>query len=124
MEWGVKFLRKVRVMKFIWILLIFISFNVLANSDVEPPQAELESKIERFQERLNFVEQMVYENNAEIRGVATAAKDNALSLVLFAFFCAWWAKSTGRNTIGWFFLGLFFHVFTAIALVIKTESKT
>ena len=118
------FSRKIRVMKFIWILLMFLSFSAFANSDVQPTKAGLESKIERVQNRLNFVEQMVYENNSEIQGLAKAAKDNGLSLVLFAFFCAWWAKSTGRSTLGWFFLGLLFHVFTAIALVTKTEPKT
>ncbi len=102
---------------------MFVSFNVFAKSDVEPSETDLESKIERVQVRLNFIEQMVYENNSEIRGVATAAEDNALSLLLFAFLCAWWAKSTGRNAFAWFFLGLLFHVFTAIAIVIKTETK-
>jgi len=98
--------------------------DVFASSDAKPTKPDLETKVELVQNRLYFLEQMVYDNDSKIKGLTKAAKDNALPLVLFAFFCAWWAKSTGRSALGWFFLGLLFHVFTAIALVAKTEPKT
>lgn len=66
---------------------------------------------------------MISDNNSEIQTIAKAAKNSVFTFIMFTFFCAWWAKSTGRNTLGWFFLGLFFHVFAAIALLIKTEQK-
>jgi hypothetical protein len=53
-----------------------------------------------------------------------AINSNGLAIVFFGFFCAWWAKTTGRSALGWFILGLLFHVFTAIALLIKTERST
>ena len=40
-------------MRFIWILLIFLSFNVLANGVVKP---DLEEKIEHIQNKLYFIE--------------------------------------------------------------------
>jgi hypothetical protein len=102
---------------------MFMSLSVVANSDAKA-KLDLENKIELVQNRLSYLEQQVDENNSEIRSLTNTAKNNALPLVLFAFFCAWWAKSSGRSPLLWFFLGLLFHVFTAIALVIKTESKT
>jgi hypothetical protein len=41
-------------------------------------------------------------SNSDIKGLEKAAKDNALTLILFAFFCTWWAKSIGRSALGWF----------------------
>ncbi len=38
---------------------------------------------------------------------------------LFAAFCALWAQNTGRNSVLWFFLGLFFSVITVIVLLFK-----
>jgi hypothetical protein len=111
-------------MRFSLFLFMLLSFSIFANNDTKTTEPDLEHEMEFVQNRLNLIEQLVYKNNSEIQGLTTTAKNNALALVLFAFFCAWWAKSTGRNTIVWFFLGLVFHIFTAIVLVAKTKPKS
>lgn len=103
---------------------MFLSFSIFANKDTKTTEPDLKKEIEFVHNRLSLIEQLAYENKSEIQGLTTTAKNNALALVLFAFFCAWWAKSTGRNTIVWFFLGLVFHVFTAIVLVAKTKPRS
>ncbi len=111
-------------MRYILVLLSFLSLSVFANTYANSEKSNFGTQIDQLKSRLYYIEQRVTENNSEIETIAKAVKGNALPLILFAFFCAWWAKSTGRSTLGWFFLGLLFHVLTAIALVSKTESKT
>ncbi|GHE84901.1 hypothetical protein [Thalassotalea profundi] len=110
-------------MKFIRILLIIFSCSTFASDEIKPTTAELETQIKHLQNRLYFIEQSVLDNSSALRNLSRTAQDNILVLVLFAFFCAWWAKTTDRNSVLWFFLGLLFNVFTAIAIVLKTEPK-
>lgn len=52
------------------------------------------------------------------------ARNNAESgvvFILFGAFCALWAQNTGRNSWGWFFLGLFFSVITVLVLLYKNS---
>ncbi len=44
-----------------------------------------------------------------------------LVFYLFGIFCAYWAQETGRSTIVWFFLGLFFAPFAGLALLSKNS---
>ena len=41
----------------------------------------------------------------------------ALVLFLFGVVCALWAQNSGRSSWLWFFLGLFFSVFTVLVLL-------
>ena len=41
---------------------------------------------------------------------------------LFGAFCALWAQNTRRSAWLWFFLGLFFSVFTVIVLLSKNSA--
>jgi hypothetical protein len=45
-----------------------------------------------------------------------------LVLFFFAVFCALWAQNTGRSAWLWFFLGLFFHIITALVLLTKNSN--
>ncbi len=50
------------------------------------------------------------------------AGDTGLVLILFGAFCALWAQNTGRSAWLWFFLGLFFSVFTVFFLLTKNAN--
>lgn len=67
------------------------------------------------QQRLDKIERQLTDLNSQVKD----AGDAGLILFLFGGFCALWAQNTGRNAWLWFFLGLFFSVFTVIALLIK-----
>ncbi|HSM51530.1 MAG TPA: hypothetical protein VLA75_09030 [Thermoanaerobaculia bacterium] len=42
-----------------------------------------------------------------------------LVLFLFGIFCAYWAQTTKRSALVWFFLGLFFAPLTGLLLLAK-----
>lgn len=110
------------------IFFIFITqINVLASETVTqqtPTLIEMEQTISRLQSKVRSLEYAQNNTETEVTELQEAIKSNGLALILFAFFCAWWAKTTGRSALGWFLLGLLFHVFTAIALLVKTERST
>lgn len=59
------------------------------------------------------------------RQVADLAEESApVGLVLFLFgaFCALWAQNTGRSPWLWFFLGVFFSIFTVLSLLHKNAA--
>jgi len=111
-------------MKFILIVLACFSFNAFASNESQTKESITEHKVNVVENRLNIIEEQVDRNSSAVRGLQGTIQNHASALFLLAFFCAWWAKSTGRNALLWFILGLLFHVFTAIALVIKTEPRT
>jgi hypothetical protein len=53
-----------------------------------------------------------------VEGV-NAAVTPGLVLFLFGVFCAYWAMSSRRSGVLWFFLGLLFGPLTGIALLIN-----
>ena len=46
-----------------------------------------------------------------------------LVFYLFGVFCGYWAQQTGRSTLTWFFLGLFFAPFTGLVLLSKNSAE-
>jgi outer membrane murein-binding lipoprotein Lpp len=109
------------------ILIIFIlsfgfSSQLFAQENSE--LASLEEKIQQLQYRVQTLNNEQSKTKEEVNELKEAIKGNALALIFFAVFCAWWAKTTGRSSLLWFILGMFFHVFTAIAVLIKTERGT
>jgi len=43
--------------------------------------------------------------------------------LVFAGFCAWLAKTKGRNSVMWGFLGFFFNVLALIALAVAGKKE-
>lgn len=41
----------------------------------------------------------------------------AVVFLMFAYFAAYWAQTTGRSAVLWFFLGLFFAPITGLVLL-------
>jgi hypothetical protein len=104
---------------FIFLIFLSLSFPTLSqeNSEVEALKAQIH-QLERSVFRLQNEQR---ETQQEMGKASQALQRSGLSILLFGFFCAWWAKSTGRCALQWFLFGALFHVFTAIALLIKTE---
>ncbi len=50
------------------------------------------------------------------------AGDAGFVFFLFGAFCALWAQNSGRSAWLWFFLGLFFSVFTVLFLLTKNSN--
>lgn len=46
-----------------------------------------------------------------------------LVLFLFGIFCAYWAQTTKRSALVWFFLGLFFAPLTGLLLLAKNARE-
>jgi hypothetical protein len=47
-----------------------------------------------------------------------------VSLFLFGIFCAYWAQTTRRSALGWFFLGWFFAPITGLVLLSKNSRES
>ncbi len=110
-------------MKYLFLLMVLlvVGYSGTAPASQAPTITELESQINRLKSRVEYLEYTQNKTKHDISTLQEAVKRTGPALLLFAIFCAWWAKSTGRSALGWFFLGLLFHVITGIALLIKTE---
>lgn len=106
-----------------WLLLplvwLMLSGNCQANST--DLSAETQAQIQHLQLELSALAKKQADTSSEVSTLQNKVTNNGLALLFFAFFCAWWAKSTGRSALLWFFLGIFFNIITAIVLVVKTE---
>ncbi|MEE2002585.1 hypothetical protein QWY20_14090 [Alkalimonas sp. MEB108] len=115
---------KRRFLAFVFIIFGFQYAALASETVAQPTISELERTISTLQSKVRSLEYAQTNTETAVSKLQEAINRNGLAIVLFAFFCAWWAKTTGRSAFGWFLLGLFFHVFTAIALLIKTERSS
>ena len=72
-------------------------------------------------EKVNELESKLSSLSYDTEKLEEEFNRSALAVFFFAFFSAWWAKSTGRSALLWFVLGIFFNFITAIVIVCKTE---
>ena len=115
---------KRKFLAFIFVIFGFQHAALASETATQPTISELEQTISNLQSKLRSLEYAQTNTETAISKLQEAINSNGLAIVFFGFFCAWWAKTTGRSALGWFILGLLFHVFTAIALLIKTERST
>ena len=80
--------------------------------------------IQRLKDRIAQLEYTIDTNELKLSKLDDFSQQNGLAILFFAIFCAWWAKSTGRNLWLWFFMGLIFNFFTGIAIIVKTKIET
>jgi hypothetical protein len=81
-----------------------------------PARAQIEpgDRIQQLEQRVAEVE----------RDLSHRLRDGAgIAIFLFGAFCALWAQNTGRSSLLWFFLGLFFHVFAVLVLLYKNPQR-
>jgi hypothetical protein len=102
---------EMRIPLFLMLILIAVPLLVQAQDD----SAEIRS----LKSEVSSLESKVRNLESEMKSITAKLDDAAIVLFFFAVFCAWWAQYTDRNPWLWFFLGLFFHVFTAFVLLIK-----
>ncbi len=77
-----------------------------------------DSSVQQLDGRVDQLELQVNRLRNELReNVSTGGL-----AVLFGAFCALWAQNTGRSPWLWFFLGLFFSVFTVLVLLYKNST--
>jgi hypothetical protein len=87
-------------------LIVFLTLVFLA-----PLVAQQQSqRVDQLETRVSSLEQKVL-----------SLGDEALVLTLFGAFCALWAQNTGRNSLLWFFLGMFFSVIAVLVLLSKNS---
>jgi len=110
--------------KFLFIFLVIFNVQSFAFASEQAAIPELEDKVSQLQYKIRQLESVQNQTKSDVAELKDTLSSNALALLLFAFFCAWWAKTTGRSSLLWFLFGLFFHVFTGIALLLKTDSST
>ncbi len=65
-----------------------------------------------IESRLFALERKVNDQRTAIEELRDQVEKAAPVLLLFAAFCALWAQNVGRSAFAWFFLGLFFNIFT------------
>ena len=96
--------------------LIVVTFMALMGCAVEvqaaPPSSVAQSDVSALQSRITQLEDRI--DNVEEEAAA-----GGIVLFLFGAFCALWAQNTRRSAWLWFFLGVFFSVFTVIVLLKK-----
>lgn len=109
-------------------LLFMFAFTGIAVAGI--PVGNIDSKLSDMEDRLAAQEQKVMTLEQRSDQLETSNTDlmsqtgyAPIGMVTFLFgaFCALWAQNTGRSAVGWFFLGLFFNVFTVLALLVKNS---
>ena len=81
----------------------FLPLETFAQSD--------DSRLDKLEDRVSYLEYEVYSNGAV-----------GLAVFLCASLCALWAQQTGRNAWLWFFLGAFFNFITLLVLLHKNSN--
>ena len=104
---------------FVILIFGFQHATLASETTTQPTISALEQTISILQSKVRNLEYAQTNTETAVSKLQEAINSNGLAIVLFAFFCAWWAKTSGRSALGWFLLGLLFHVFTAIVLLIK-----
>jgi hypothetical protein len=66
-------------------------------------------RVASLEARLRIQESQINELRAEVKSADQRAPIS-LVLMLYAGFCALWARNSGRGAVTWFFLGLVFNV--------------
>ena len=84
-------------------------------------QNEQSEKVMLLTKKVNELENELLSLSYDTEKLEEEFNRSALAVLFFAFFSAWWAKSTGRSALLWFVLGIFFHFITAIVIICKTE---
>jgi hypothetical protein len=107
------------------IMLISVTGSLAAQADAERRLADLER-------RLNNTDNQVKNLGAQVNNVAAQASKSerqasdaapfGFVAFLYGVFCALWAQNSGRSAWLWFFLGLFFSIFTVIVLLAKNAN--
>jgi cation transport ATPase len=107
--------------EFLLMFVLLFGYSGLVAASEQLTVADLETEINSLKAQVKRLVYAQQSTDNEITELKDVISNNGLALILFAFFCAWWAKTTGRSALLWFFLGILFHIFTAIALLVKTE---
>jgi hypothetical protein len=108
-------------MKWLLLSLLWLMLSINCHANNSDLAAETQAQIQHLQLELSALAKKQADTSSEVSKLQNRITNNGLALLFFAFFCAWWAKSTGRSALLWFFLGIFFNIITAIVLVVKTE---
>jgi hypothetical protein len=93
---------------------ILVTSFLIAHGHSISAQEDPQKRIEQLSKRIDQLESKQRPPVTEIHRETGGAV-----LFLFGAFCALWAQNTNRNPWLWFFLGLFFHVITVVALLAK-----
>ena len=111
-------------MKFILCIMMWVASSLLAYAqpiETVTAQNEQSEKIMLLTKKVNELESKLSSLSYDTEKLEEEFNRSALAVLFFAFFSAWWAKSTGRSALLWFVLGIFFNFITAIVIVCKTE---
>ena len=79
-----------------------------------------DGRLDQIEKRVQDLEQRS-QQDARTQHQPWAYTLSALELLALATFCALWARSTGRDPWLWLVAGLFFNIFTLVAIWSKHE---
>ena len=99
-------------------LFMFMISCKYLNAQVSPAEfEEMKQKIETQKIKIESLENRLNTTSSNLEKDTTRYAPMFMVLFLYGAFCANWAQNTRRNPWTWFFLGLFFSVFTLLALL-------
>jgi hypothetical protein len=95
-------------------------------------EEDFKQRLVELDKRQNDLEHEVHNLRSQLRqlhrqsGTWMVDRDQGAGLALFlcGCFCALWAQNTRRNPWLWFFLGLFFSIFTLLVLLAKNAEDS
>jgi hypothetical protein len=118
-------------MKRLWLVIILLacctSLASVTRSQTTDDASALQRKVKELEGRIWNLErkqdEFASQTERKISDLRGDAVGGGLVLFFFAVFCALWAQNTGRSAWLWFFLGLCFHIITALVLLTKNSDN-
>ena len=102
------------------VLTIIACRPIQAQASPPAPVNTLKADVDRLRSDVKQSQETVEANRIETERLRDDVKKaEGVVLYLFAFVCALWAQSTGRNPWLWFFAGVLFSIFTALVIMYK-----
>ncbi|MEX2284551.1 MAG: hypothetical protein WEE89_18830 [Gemmatimonadota bacterium] len=109
-----------RIARSLLIALFLCSYAAISSAHAAALQTDAQ-KLSRLEDRVNAIQNRMGTVERRVNGMEEEAAGVSLALFLIGCFCALWAQNTRRSAWGWFFLGVFFHIFTLLVLLKKNS---
>ena len=107
-----------------FLLVLIVPSTLNSQSAGDSQSADLGARVVELESSLSKLRADTQEHGEEISrldSVLDRAEEAGVITYFFGVFCALWAQNTKRNSLIWFFAGVFFSLFTVLLLLVKNS---